>query len=320
MRVIILPGAKMKKIKKCVGTFLIAFIILTSSGCVENEALNAWNNQIEIANDYALQGVDYITQGENKIANEDYKESFSLLESAIEQLNLSVSAGEKALEYSGDTGMDFLTEYTNEYIDNKKELKEYTENLKNYAMVMILIKTGESFDFAFPATLNFIVIAENTEEDSDTLLLYQRAKDNIPKIKGYLQTLITYGNILELDIYVEFIGKLSSLIDILEKICDEGIEKTKASMNNNQEEIDIHSSAYENFFNDFDQILNNILEIRTQNQDLQREVGEDAFRILTNLRDQYKSAYEEHLNKAIEHKNKMEEIENAHPDELKQKE
>ncbi|MCK4637448.1 MAG: hypothetical protein KAT49_06170, partial [Methanomicrobia archaeon] len=69
----------MKKIKKCVGTFLIAFIILTSSGCVENEALNTWNNQIGIANDYALQGVDYIEEAKNKIANEDYKESFSLL-------------------------------------------------------------------------------------------------------------------------------------------------------------------------------------------------------------------------------------------------
>ena len=320
MRVIILPGAKMKKIKKCVGTFLIAFIILTSSGCVENEALNTWNNQIGIANDYALQGVDYIEEAKNKIANEDYKESFSLLDSAIEQLNLSVSAGEKALEYSEDTGMDFLTEYTNEYIDNKKELKEYAENLKNYAMVMILIETGKSFDTSFNATVSLMSTAENTEIYSDALQLFQRAKDNIPKIKGYIQTLITYGNILELDIYVEFIGKLSSLIDILEKMCDEGIEWAKAGINNDQEGIDTHVAAYGNLVNDFSQALDNIIEIRTQNQDLQREVGEDAFRILTNLRDQYKSAYADHLNKAMEHKNKMEEIENAHPDEFKQKE
>jgi len=60
--------------------------------------------------------------------------------------------------------------------------------------------------------------------------------------------------------------------------------------------------------------------MQTQNPDLQREVGEDAFSILTNLRDQYKSAYEDHSNKAIEHKNEMKEIENAHPDEFKPKE
>ena len=69
----------MKKIKEFIGTFLIIFTILLS-GCVENEALNTWNNQIDIANDYAIKGTDYITQAENKTNNGKYEESLSLFE------------------------------------------------------------------------------------------------------------------------------------------------------------------------------------------------------------------------------------------------
>jgi len=310
----------MKRVKEFIGTFLIAFIILTSSGCVENEALNTWKNQIEIANDYEVQGDDYIEEAKNKIANGNYEESFSLLDSAIEQLNLSVSAGEKALEYSGNTGRDFLTEYTNEYIDNKKEFKEYAENLKNYAMVMTLVENGKNIDPSFNATVSLISTAENTEEYSDAIQLFQRAKDNIPKIKEYIQNSVTYGTVLGLDVYVEYIGKLSPLMDILEKLCNEGIEWAEAGINNDQEKMNTHITVYGNLVNEFSQALDNLIEMQTQNPDLQREVGEDAFSILTNLRDQYKSAYEDHLNKAIEHKNKMKEIENAHPDEFKPKE
>jgi len=309
----------MKRVKEFIGTFFIIFTILLS-GCVENNSIDDWNNQIDIANDYAIKGTDYITQAENKINNGNYEESLSIFDSGIEQLNLSVSAGEKALEYSGNTGRDFLTEYTNEYIDNKKELKEYAENLKNYAMVMTLVENGKNIDPSFNATVSLISTAENTEEYSDAIQLFQRAKDNIPKVKEYIQNSVTYGTILGLDVYVEYIGKLSPLMDILEKLCNEGIEWAEAGINNDQEKMNTHITVYGNLVDDFSQALGNLIEMQTQNPDLQREVGEDAFSILTNLRDQYKSAYEDHLNKAVEHKNKMKEIENAHPDEFKPKE
>lgn len=309
----------MKRVKEFIGTFFIIFTILLS-GCVKNSSIDDWNNQIDIANDYAIKGTDYITQAEGKIANEDYEESLSLLDNGIEQLNLSISAGEKALEYSGNTGTDFLTEYTNEYIDNKKELKEYAENLKNYAMVMTLVENGKNIDPSFNATVSIISTAENTEGYPDAIQLFQRAKDNIPKIKEYIQNSVTYGTILGLDVYVDYMGKLSPLMDILEKLCNEGIEWAEAGINNDQEKMNTHITVYGDLVDEFSQALDNLIEIQTQNPDLQREVGEDAFSILTNLRDQYKSAYEDHLNKAIEHKNKMKEIENAHPDEFKQKE
>jgi len=309
----------MKRVKEFIGTFFIIFTILLS-GCVENNSIDDWNNQIDIANDYAIKGTDYITQAENKINNGNYEESLSIFDSGIEQLNLSVSAGEKALEYSGNTGRDFLTEYTNEYIDNKKELKEYAENLKNYAIIMTLVENGKNIDPSFNATVSLISTAENTEEYSDAIQLFQRAKDNIPKVKEYIQNSVTYGTILGLDVYVEYIGKLSPLMDILEKLCNEGIEWAEAGINNDQEKMNTHMTVYGNLVDEFSQALDNLIEMQTQNPDLQREVGEDAFSILTNLRNQYKSAYEDHLNKAIEHKNKMKEIENAHPDEFKQKE
>ncbi|RLF94036.1 hypothetical protein DRN50_06225, partial [Thermococci archaeon] len=152
----------MKKIKEFIGTFFIIFTILLS-GCVKNISIDDWNDQIDTANDYAIKGTDYITQAEGKVNNGNYEESLSLFDNGIEQLNLSISAGEKALEYSGDTGMDFLTEYTNEYIYNKKELKEYAENLKKYAMVMMLIENGKNIDPSFNATVSLISTAENTE-------------------------------------------------------------------------------------------------------------------------------------------------------------
>jgi len=309
----------MKRVKEFIGTFFIIFTILLS-GCVENNSIDDWNNQIDIANDYAIKGTDYITQAENKINNGNYEESLSIFDSGIEQLNLSVSAGEKALEYSGNTGRDFLTEYTNEYIDNKKELKEYAENLKNYAIIMTLVENGKNIDPSFNATVSLISTAENTEGYPDAIQLFQRAKDNIPKIKEYIQNSVTYGTILGLDVYVDYIGKLSPLMDILEKLCNEGIEWAEAGINNDQEKMNTHMTVYGNLVDEFSQALDNLIEMQTQNPDLQREVGEDAFSILTNLRNQYKSAYEDHLNKAIEHKNKMKEIENAHPDEFKQKE
>jgi len=309
----------MKKIKEFIGTFFIIFTILLS-GCVKNISIDDWNDQIDTANDYAIKGTDYITQAEGKVNNGNYEESLSLFDSGIEQLNLSISAGEKALEYSGDTGMDFLTEYTNEYIYNKKELKEYAENLKKYAMVMMLIENGKNIDPSFNATVSLISTAENTEGYSDTIQLFQRAKDNIPKIKEYIENSVTYGTILGLDVYVEYMGKLSPLMDILEKLCNEGIEWAEAGINNDQEKMNTHITVYGNLVDEFSQALDNLIEMQTQNPDLQREVGEDAFSILTNLRDQYESSYEEHLNKAMEHKNKMKEIEDAHPDEFKQKE
>jgi len=310
----------MKKMKESIGIFLIVAVILSVSGCVENESLKTWNDQTKIANDYALKGTDYITQAENKIDNKDYEESLSLLDNGIEQLNLSISAGEKALSYAGDTGMDFLTEYKNAYINNKKELKEYAENLKNYAMVMILIENGKNVGDKLNETGNFISTAENTEDYSKARENFQNAKNNVPEIKQSIETMIKYGTLMELDVYVQYIGKISTLVDKLEEVCDEGIGWAEANMNNDQEQVTAHLQAYGNLAADINQIAGELSQMQIQYPYLQGKKGEYTLNILADLRDEYKSAYEDHINKAIEYKNKMEEIEKAHPDKIKKQE